>query len=133
MLIKYFERPRQLVLGQLGGVGACRQVSGGHVIHLANTCTSCASSPPSGKTAVSPSIALAAPGRFSCPSISNLSLNSRGAYCCFFFFLMHSIRKKIIQVVNESGKYSFCVVAPCVDGEFLNQLLCSHCNDASFF
>lgn len=49
---------RQLVLGQLGGVG------GGHIIRLANTCTSCASSQPSVKTVVSSSIVLAAPGRF---------------------------------------------------------------------
>lgn len=67
MLIKYCERPRQLALGQLGGVGACRQVKGGHVIRLGNTCASCASSPPSVTTAVSCSIVLAAPGTFSCP------------------------------------------------------------------
>lgn len=47
MLLKYFKRPRQLVLSQLGGVGACRQVRGGHIIRLSNTCASCDSSPPS--------------------------------------------------------------------------------------
>lgn len=29
---------------QLGGVSACRQVRGGHIIHLFNICTPCASS-----------------------------------------------------------------------------------------
>lgn len=71
MLLKYFKRPRQLVLSQLGGVGACRQVRGGHIIHLCNTCSSCASSPPSVTQQWAPTSSSLCLWQFFCPPSQN--------------------------------------------------------------